>query len=242
MDKVISIIGNVWSTQIDMTPKWCFKHVETSIESINKSTINVESTNENRIFDHYLSLNDINNEVAKNSFILIANLTNTRNVSKDELMEPSSSVSSQIELNNYWTFEANRKFNDTLLLIIREQDFEYGYLSAADKYFQESIKQNGFIVCEWLNRLFVARFSDHIAIIGILRIVSHMDYSMISPYGPTMALAALSHIHYEVRECGIRAFENWERKEHIELLENTKCAEKWLDDYRKQVIEDLKRS
>jgi hypothetical protein len=92
---------------------------------------------------------------------------------------------------------------------------------------------------EWINYLFVENFNDQTVLMGILRVLSHFDYQEVVPQGPTVALAALANASAEVRECGIRAFENWGSLHSLKVLENVNCEEKWLDDYLKQVIADL---
>jgi hypothetical protein len=131
------------------------------------------------------------------------------------------------------------KYTTELLRIIREQDFEYGFDSPADLFVRELLRQNLTVTKEWLNSIFIDYFDDTRILIGLLQIISHIDYLEICPEGATMALAALSHVNPEVRECGIRAFENWGTVESLKVLRNVKCQEKWLQEYVQQVILDL---
>tara|TARA_R110000868_G_scaffold318429_1_gene579167 strand:+ start:594 stop:782 length:189 start_codon:yes stop_codon:yes gene_type:complete len=54
-----------------------------------------------------------------------------------------------------------------------------------------------------------------------------------------MALAALVHKNDEIKELGIRAFENWNSPNSLEVLKNVKIEANWLNEYLTQVIEDL---
>jgi hypothetical protein len=56
-----------------------------------------------------------------------------------------------------------------------------------------------------------------------------------------MAVAALSHENTEVQECGIRAFENWETVESLQILENLKVSTEWLQEYIDEVVLYLRK-
>ena len=148
-----------------------------------------------------------------------------------------SSIENLLNVRRMRRFRAD--FSTRLLKLLHEQDFEYGVDTPADELVRKSLYENESIAKEWLNRLFVENYGDQTVLIGILRVLSHFEYQEIAPQGPTMALAALSNANAEVRECGIRAFENWGTLDSLKVLKNVRCAEKWLDDYLQQVIADL---
>jgi len=135
--------------------------------------------------------------------------------------------------------EFKQKYTQKLLNIIIEEDFEYGFNSPSDLFIKELMKLNPNITKEWLNSIFIEHFHDYRVVIGLLHIISHLEYYQINPQGPTMALAALSHASSEVRECGIRAFENWGSSESLKILKHVRCGEKWLQEYVEQVVSDL---
>lgn len=91
-------------------------------------------------------------------------------------------------------------YTKELLRIICEQDFEYGFDSEVDLFVRGLMEQNEAVTKEWLNSLYIAQFHDIDVVIGLLQVISHLQYSEIYPQGPTMALAALSHANSEVRE------------------------------------------
>lgn len=151
----------------------------------------------------------------------------------------ASDISLENSLNRQRMDRFRAEFSANLLKLLREQDFEYGVDTPADELVRKTFTENQSIAKEWLNQLFVENYYDQTVIMGILRVISHIEYQEIAPQGPTMALAALSNKNAEVRECGIRAFENWSTLESLEVLKNVKCHEKWLNDYLQQVIADL---
>lgn len=157
----------------------------------------------------------------------------------DEYIEyaDTSYIESIIQKRQLRKYQEN--YTKELLRILFEQDFEYGFDSQADRFIKNLLHQNHAMTREWLNSVFIEYFYDRRILIGLLQVLSHMDYSEISPEGPTMAVAALSHVDAEVRECGIRAFENWSNINSLGVLKNLKCSEEWLQEYVRQVISDL---
>jgi hypothetical protein len=93
-----------------------------------------------------------------------------------------------------------------------------------------------------LNELFLKNFHAPHIIVGVLHIISHFDYDLVSPEGLTMAIAALAHEDVEVREYGVKCFENWRHKDGIGILEHIKTNEPWLQNYINLVIRDLKNA
>jgi len=154
-------------------------------------------------------------------------------------LSDSSRCVSENTLNRRRLRQFKENYTKELLRIICEQDFEYGFDSPADLFVRELMEQNEAVTKEWLNAIYIEQFSDIRVVIGLLQVVSHLQYPEIYPQGPTMALAALSHANSEVRECGIRAFENWGTIESLNILRNVKCTESWMQEYISQVIKDL---
>ena len=132
------------------------------------------------------------------------------------------------------------KFSRSFLDSICKSNFEFGYDSLADIFIREHLAENS-LTKTWINEIFIENFRDIGITTGILRVIAHLDYREIAPQGLTIALAALSHSSAEVRECGIRAFENWSTSEGLEILRTVKCKEKWLQDYVDQVIIDIEK-
>jgi hypothetical protein len=155
-----------------------------------------------------------------------------------EIASGDSSIENRLNAQRLKRFRTD--FSSKFLQLLREQDFEYGVDTPADELVRKCFHENEAISKEWINNLFVQNFSDQTVLMGILRVLSHFNYQEVAPQGPTIALAALVNASAEVRECGIRAFENWSSLHSLKVLENVKCEEKWLDDYLKQVIADLR--
>ncbi|PXF33311.1 hypothetical protein EU77_14380 [Mesotoga sp. SC_NapDC] len=135
--------------------------------------------------------------------------------------------------------EQRLQFQNHLLRILKQQDFEYGLTSEAELFIGKHLELNRALVRSWINELFLKHFANVDIVVGILQSISRIEYDEIYPEGQTIALAASFHKHPEVRECSIRAFENWESPDCLEILRNCRCSEDWLEKYRLEVIQDL---
>lgn len=131
------------------------------------------------------------------------------------------------------------EFEERFLEALKDSDFEYGFSSLADGFIQRRLTENEAVTREWLNDIFIRHFNDVAISMGILHVIAHVDYDRIYPEGVTIALAALTNRNVEVKECGVRAFENWEIPEHVPVLKNVDFEEPWLKDYVERVITEI---
>lgn len=151
----------------------------------------------------------------------------------------STEFSNENKLNEARLMELHSKFTRELLNQIRRADFEFGYESSAETFVRGRLGENALATKNWMNDVFLECFADEHITAGILRIIAHLDYEEVEPQGPTMAIAALSHKSPSVKECAVRAFENWERPECIDFLKHVEAGDRWLRDYIEAVISDL---
>ncbi|MBN1570614.1 MAG: hypothetical protein JXA73_22415 [Acidobacteria bacterium] len=175
------------------------------------------------------------------SMIEQADTASTRLLNVD-IADYSSKVSLENRLNEARMRQYRGEFNVKLTELIRESDFEYGRDSSADFFLRERLAENASVTKEWINSLFIDNYGDAAIAAGILRVLAHLRYHEVAPQGPTIALAALAHQSVEVRECGIRAFENWGTVECLNSLKNVSPPEEWLKSYIQQVLADLEES
>ncbi len=131
------------------------------------------------------------------------------------------------------------EFEAAFLEVLRESDFEYGFESLADTFLARRLDENESVTREWLNDIFVRRFTEAAVASGILRVIAHMEYAKIYPEGVTIAIAALTHKNVEVREGGVRAFESWEIPEHVQLLRSVDFDDEWLREYCRRVADEI---
>lgn len=144
------------------------------------------------------------------------------------------------EIQNLKNMEENVDyFSCQLIEILKRQDFEYGYFSEADKYIENILQINTIFAKEIINRTFISKIEDEKVLLGLLQLVGHCDYMRVYPVGQTIAIASLSFKNVEIKEAGIRAFENWNRKETAPILKRVEAGRTWLDEYLASVIKIL---
>jgi hypothetical protein len=188
---------------------------------------------------HANSIHDIF-ENTKDYLQVYYNLSETKHIISEIILEShSSSLKEEKEDLNSVLERFHNQYTINFISIILEQDFEYGYESKADLFIENLMKKNNIITKTWLNDIFLDYFHIPKIIIGVLQVLSHIDYYDVIPQGPTIAVAALTHKNAEVRETGVRCFENWAAEESLSVLQNLRDSEDWLQDYINQVIEDL---
>lgn len=134
----------------------------------------------------------------------------------------------------------NVNLTNKFIDLIREENFEFGYVSDSEKLINEQLAHNELATKNWINEIFISNYDNTSIIIGILRIIGRFKEEIIFPQGHTLALAALMHENDEVKELGIRAFENWASNNSLKVLSNIKIEQDWLDEYKMEVIADLK--
>ncbi|MBC8185471.1 hypothetical protein H8E88_30650 [candidate division KSB1 bacterium] len=149
-------------------------------------------------------------------------------------------ISDENRINNERESFLRKKVTNQLIETIFDESFEFGLKSKSESIIEKQLNINALATRNWLNDIFIDFFDDEKIIIGILRIIGRFEENLIFPQGQTMALAALNHKNPEIKELGIRAFENWGTFNSIKVLENIELDIDWLCEYKKQVVEDIK--
>ena len=152
----------------------------------------------------------------------------------------SSSLSPENEFNEAREKELDRLMTPKFLAVLAEEDFEFGLESPTENLIRDLLKTNRAVTKDWLNILFLKYWTTDVAVVvGILRLLGRFDEIELGAMGKTIALAALSHKNDEIKDLGIRAFENWISVDSVNILKETDTNTEWLDNYRRQVISDL---
>ncbi|CAD5246132.1 MULTISPECIES: hypothetical protein [unclassified Imperialibacter] len=154
-------------------------------------------------------------------------------------IDVSSSSENKINLERQEVLKS--KFTKDLSKCLEEEEFEFGYKSKSESIIKKQFEINALVTKNWLNEIFIENFQNEKILIGLLRILGRFSEEIIFPQGQTMALAALMHKNDEIKELGIRAFENWNSQTSLQVLKNIEVEVKWLKDYLSQVIKDLEK-
>lgn len=197
----------------------------------------------------FVNVNTVQDEPPQTLPILLVQTDNPTSIQPDvsELLDIIQSKTASLLLvdenyiNQRRLLRLKNQFTPKLLNLILESDFEYGIESEVDVFIRDQMKENSLATKSWLNDIFVEYFANPVILVGILRIVSRLSYYEVFPEGQVIATAALSHNDVEVKECGVRAFENWGNLDSIRILENLHVSPSWLQEYIDQVLEDLRK-
>ncbi|MCG7344029.1 hypothetical protein MHZ92_07790 [Sporosarcina sp. ACRSL] len=163
--------------------------------------------------------------LVETSSFLKENTLSEDQVSRKELLEKASIQSRK---------EAERFTN-----MLKNDFIEVGFFSSSEIYLLTKLKKEPIETKDWLNKVLLDNLDQPSIIVKLLHIIADIDYEMISPQGPVLALAATRIPDDEVQEYSIRAFEKWGTQECLKVLKNTRYQEGWLQDYANEVIEDL---
>ena len=128
--------------------------------------------------------------------------------------------------------------------MLESEDFETGISNPSERYFCKLLDKNTIASMNSLSTLFMNNYSvdgrKTNILIGILHILSHLEYTRVYPHGQMMAMCALNHKNKYVAEYGIKCFENWAHPDGIEKLNAVQFAATWLQEYAQDVIDELK--
>lgn len=143
-------------------------------------------------------------------------------------------------INDKRTQYLDEKITPQFLSIIKDEDFELGQRSNSINLIEEQLNINKIATQNWFNTLYLDYFkSDEKILLSLLKVVEYLNEEFFFPTGQTMAISALSHKNDEIKEMGVRIFENQCSIESYELLKNVKVDTTWLQQYIDQVVEDL---
>src|SRR5690554_582539 len=158
-----------------------------------------------------------------------------------ELLIPTidTTSSSENKINGNREEYLRKNITPKFLTLIKEEDFEFGFISRSEELIKSQLKINALATRNWLNEIFINHFDNEVVLIGLLRIISRFEENIIFPQGQTIALAALSHSNDEIKELGIRSFEKWCSAESLNILKKLNLNSTWLQEYVNEVITDL---
>ncbi|OMD64650.1 hypothetical protein BSK62_16910 [Paenibacillus odorifer] len=126
-----------------------------------------------------------------------------------------------------------------LLGLLQKETFETGFSNQSEVYVRTLLKEAKIETLIWLNDLFIENIDHPNILVGILHILSHLSIDEVGKIGFTIALAATTHRAIEVKDYGIKVFENWRGRDSLKILKNLKYGEKWLQDYVMDLINEM---
>lgn len=168
-------------------------------------------------------------------------LLETLQYNEENLIKLEKIRDSEVLLNGLEVLD--KKYKTALITAIINNNFEYGFTNSSDFIAKEMFKDNFFVARKWFFNFYKENKNNETYIIGLLHIISRLEYNTIGEDGIRIALHAINNDKDEIKECAIRAFENWEGYDSISVLNVLKKMERpktdWLADYLDSVIKDI---
>ncbi|MHC1684934.1 MAG: hypothetical protein AB6733_18665 [Clostridiaceae bacterium] len=128
-----------------------------------------------------------------------------------------------------------------LTRLLEKTEYEMGYESVAERYFNALHEKYGIVADTILQNIYLDNMYDHNYLIKhLLYIIAEL------PRGRRdnlvlIAIAGLSNPDIEVQDLSVRCFECWGDKKHVKSLEKLESETRveWLKEYINQVIQIL---
>jgi len=154
-----------------------------------------------------------------------------------------SAVLPKSQLHQQQVLDKNRKikeFSSEFYRIIEHDHFEFGVTSNIERYVDNWIARDLKTTQLALAQIFYENQLVEKISIGILKILAHVDASILSPTNRGIAMNALTLPSLEVRECAVRAYEYWEDPDFLVDLEIRQLEPAWLEEYKQTVITEVR--
>lgn len=102
------------------------------------------------------------------------------------------------------------------------ESIKIGFPTEAEDIMREIIqKTSAAMASKWIYDLFLNNTSNTLLACTLIHAFSHLEYELVYPFGPMMALAMLNQKDRMVVQFAIKAFSNWNSKHSLEYMENT---------------------
>lgn len=149
---------------------------------------------------------------------------------------------SENEINNERLKYLDERITPLFLSVIKYEDFEFGQRCESINLVEENLRINKIATQNWLNKLYLQYFAkDERVLLSLLRIINYLSKDLFYSTCQTIALSAISHRNDEIKEMGIRIFENWGSVESYSILKAIKVDSVWLQKFIDEVIHDLEK-
>ncbi|MEZ2724951.1 hypothetical protein ACBQ21_13265 [Pseudomonas putida] len=133
-----------------------------------------------------------------------------------------------------------KEFSAEFYRTIEHDHFEFGVTANIERMVERWIARDLKTTQLALAQLFQDNQRSEKIVVGILKVIAHIDPETLQPMNRTVASSALSLPSAEVRECAVRAYEYWERADFMVDLEVRPLSPAWLEEYKQTVIAEAK--
>lgn len=167
---------------------------------------------------------------------------NEEGLIKEDLQDAKlSSIYSRLFNDETHADDLMNNFSMELLDSILTDDFEFGILSSSDRIFDAYHEKYGIVAVNWLVKLFISNLFNLNIVLGVILIISRQKIGDIGYQGQMILLTASFKFKedLQIQDAIIRCIENWESYELVTILNQLHPKEKWLEDYKLSVINEL---
>jgi len=133
-----------------------------------------------------------------------------------------------------------KEFSAEFYRTIEHDHFEFGVTANIERMVEKWIARDLKTTQLALAQLYQDNQRSEKIVIGILKVIAHIDPETLQPMNRTVASSALGLPSAEVRECAVRAYEYWERADFMVDLEIRPLSPAWLEEYKQTVIAEAK--
>lgn len=93
---------------------------------------------------------------------------------------------------------------------------------------------------EWVYDLFLSNAENILLLCTLIHSLSHIEYELVYPQGPMMAMAMFSYDDKRVVGYAIKAFSNWNSKDSLKYIMHMQPKEAWAKREMNRVIDYIK--
>lgn len=129
-----------------------------------------------------------------------------------------------------------KEFTAEFYRTIEHDYFEFGVTANIERMVEKWLARDLQTTQLALAQIFQDNPRAEKVIIGVLKIIAHVDSELLQPMNRAVACSALSLPSVEVRECAVRAYEYWGRSDFMVDLEMRPLTPAWLEEYKQTVI------
>ncbi len=133
-----------------------------------------------------------------------------------------------------------KEFEEKLLFYFQNEEIGLGTYTEADKLLESYLDDFNNLTQGMISKIFRKNIKEPEILCKLLLLISRLNPSKIDKTGHMIAMAALNHDNNDVKEYAIRVFENFSDESSLEFLEESKQDIFWLQEYKEEIIQELK--
>lgn len=123
------------------------------------------------------------------------------------------------------------------------QSLQIGEPTEAEFIIEDLISQTSVIdTMVWVYDLFLNNADNALMACTLIHALSHLEYELIYPQGPMMAMAMFGSTDKRVVGFAVKAFSNWNSKDSVKYIEHFKPRWKWAERELDRIINYIREN